>query len=707
MRVKVLYVTFFLIGISIAGKILYVQYGPDAAELRRKAHKITFERDTISAARGDILSHDNRTLATSIPEFEVRMDFAAEGLTDSLFLKNVDSLSARLASFFGNKSAESYKAMLTEAYKDKYRNRYKLISPRKVGLFEIKEIRNFPLFKLGPNRSGFIDREVSRRIRPHGTLASRTVGMINESGTKVGIEGAFDSMLRGVGGSVMMQRISGNFKIPVPDPFNMDPVNGTDVVSTIDVEIQDVAETALRRRLIDADADWGTAILMEVETGKIRAIANLTNKREGGVVEDYNYAIGMNIEPGSTFKLASLITLLEDAGASLDEVYDVGLEPRAIVKGQTKKISDTHYYGNGKMTLLEIFEKSSNIGFALAVNKYYKDDPNRFVDNLYKIGLAQPFDLQIPGAAAPVVKRKGDRWWDALTLTMMSHGYALQLTPLKTLTLYNAVANRGKMVQPMFVSGLSRFGQSVEEYKPAVTVGRIASEKTLRQVHEALLAVVHEGTATSLQSPYYKVAAKTGTAQIAQGRYGYRDQYGRINYLATMVGYFPAENPKYSCIVAIKTVQGKTYYGASLSGPVFKAIADRVYARSTSWQNTVAQMNEKSTKKPAIKPGRTEEVRRVANRFGVEVDPPRKAQWYNRVATEISKDSMEIKAVAIDPQSGIVPAVKGMGLKEALYILEKEGLIVAFEGRGQVVSQSIKAGEKAQRGTVIALKLEI
>ena len=435
-RVRVLYALFFFVGMLIAGKILYLQYGPKGPALRNKGTTITYERVKLEADRGDVLACDGRILATSVPMYEVRMDFAANGLIDSVFLRDVDSLAGSLSSFFGDKSKGAYKLMLVNAFRNRKKNRYTLISPRRVNHLEIKQIAKFPLFRLGQNRSGFIARQINKRMLPHGRMAARTIGMVNEAGTRLGIEGAFDSVLRGIDGSVMMQRVSGSFRVPVPDEMNVDPVDGIDVVTTLDVDIQDVAEKALRDQLIAMQADWGTAILMEVATGEIRAMANLTRYSDERVVEDFNYAIGMNLEPGSTEKLASLITLLDDAGASLDETYDTG--DGRIVIGRAKVV-DSH--ACGLLTLKGVFEKSSNVGFAMAVNKYYRDDPKRFVDHLCKMGLDQPLGLQIAGEQKPVIRKPGDKWWDGTTLTMMSYGYALRLTPLKTLTFYNAVAN--------------------------------------------------------------------------------------------------------------------------------------------------------------------------------------------------------------------------------------------------------------------------
>ena len=503
-RVRMLYILFFAVGVAIAGKILYIQYGPGGESLRSKGERISYERVAIEADRGDVLAWDGRLLATSVPMYEVRMDFAAQGLADSVFRKYADSLAGALATFFGDKSKNAYLILLNRAYSNKSKNRFTQIAPRRVNHLEIKQISQFPILRLGQNRGGFIPVQINKRLLPNGPMASRTIGRVKEAGRKWGVEGAFDSVLRGTDGNMLMQRISGSFKIPVPDALSVAPVDGIDVVTTLDIDVQDVAENALRKQLELGDADWGTAVLMEVSTGEIRAITNLTRKGEGKFVEDFNYAVGMNLEPGSTFKLASLMTLLDDAGASLEEHYDTG-DGRMMI-GRARVV-DSHACGD--VTLREVFEHSSNVGFALAVNKYYKENPRRFVDHLYKMGLGMPLDLQIPGGADPVIFRPGDASWSGVTLTMMSYGYALRLTPLKTLSFYNAVANDGKMVRPMFVKELKQYGQTLRTFPPEVMVPSIGSPKVIAQVQEALRGVVNDGTARGLKNPYYSVAVRS------------------------------------------------------------------------------------------------------------------------------------------------------------------------------------------------------
>ena len=700
-RVRWLYVIFIFIGVLIVGRIVYIQFGPEGDELRSKSRKITFERVVVEAQRGDILARDGRLLATSVPTYEIRMDFAAAGLADSVFSKGVDSLAYRLSAFFGDRSKERYKSLLTTAHANKSRNRYTLISPRRVNFLELKQVEKFPIFRLGQNKGGFILVQVNIRLRPNGSLAARTIGFVNESGARVGIEGAFDDNLRGEDGSLLMQRISGSFRVPVGGETTVEPVNGIDVETTLDVDIQDVAETALKQQLALGKANWGTAVLMEASTGEIRAMANITRRGDGSFAEDYNYAAAMNLEPGSTFKLATLIALLDDGKMELDHMIDCE-NGRARVGRVT--VVDSHK--ESVISLRRVFEVSSNIGFAKAVNDVYASDPKRFTDFVSSLGFYDPLGIQISGEPDPVAWRPGEGMWSGQTLTMMSYGYGFDITPLHTLTFYNAVANNGRMMRPLLVTGLKEYGQSVKNFQPEVLNSSICSKQTLAKARECLEGVVDEGTASLLKNPYYKVAAKTGTAQIAQGNRGYTDAMGGRHYLATIVGYFPADAPRYTLIVGIKTYYGMgnygNYYGASLAGPVFRAIADRVYAQETSWQPAVDQDREPSQVPVPIKSGASREIKRVADKLSVPVKSGRNVGLWAQVV----RDSLgtHLENVALEP--GVVPPVKGMGLKEAIYLLEKSGLKVGFSGKGKVASQSIAPGEKVPRGTFIAIELK-
>lgn len=711
-RVRWLYFFFLLATVMIIAKVIWVQYGPDGGELREKAREITYAFVNIPAERGDILSGDGRLLASSITEYTIRMDFAAGGLTDEVFNANVDSLAHNLSVFFKDRSKAAYKTMLVNARNNKTKNRYKQVCPRRVSYLEEKQIKKFPLFRLGQNRGGYIAEPESRRVRPHGSLASRTIGVVNKSGTKVGVEGAFDSQLTGRDGLELRQKVSGTFRVPVPSTLNEEPVNGMDVVTTLNVDIQDVAESMLKKQLETGNADWGTVVLMEVATGEIHAMANLTRKSPGVYVEDFNYAIGRRAEPGSTFKLATLIALLEDGNMSLDQMIDCenGHARVGIVN-----IDDDHR--ESVISLRRVFEKSSNIGFAKSVYGLYKDKPERFVNFINKMGFDKPLGMQISGEQSPLVKDpsirdpKNVKAWDGMTLVKMSYGYALEVTPMQTLTLYNAVANGGKLMKPLLVKEIQSYGKTVRTFEPEVLNAAICSQKTIAFAQECLLGVTEEGTAArSLKNPYYKVAAKTGTAQMPMASGGYMDARGGRDYLATLVGYFPADNPKYSCIVAVKTYnapgQRNMYYGAQLAAPVFRAIADRVYAANPSWHATVDN-SVPAIPLPAadIKGGREKDVLRVASKLSVPVKVDKDdSEWIKVTTTE---DSKLVAVSALPEDETLVPSVLGMGLSDAIYVLEERGLRVSFTGKGKVKAQSTAAGSQLKKGEIVMLTLGI
>lgn len=713
-RVKFLYGLFIVAGLAIVGRILYLQYGPESAELAAAAADNAYKMETIEASRGDILAHDGRLLSTSIPFYDIRMDFAAQGLADSTFNKYVDSLSVCMAGFFGDKSAKAYKTMFEQARNDRSRNRYKRVAPRRVTYPEWKVISQFPIFRLGRNKGGVITEQIDKRVMPYGTLARRTIGSINEEGVKVGIERSFDEQLRGTDGVTLKEKVSGNFWIPVSDEANTDPVNGIDVVTTLDVDIQDVAETCLKQQLEECNADWGTVVLMEVATGDIRAMANITRKKPGRYREEFNYAAGMLLEPGSTFKLATLIALLEDGGMDLNSMVDCE-GGHAMVNGVS--ITDSHR--EGVISLKRVFEVSSNIGFAKSVVKHYSAKPQRYMDFLRHLGFDKPLDMQLADEAMPFVpdpandthRRRGQ--WSIQTLPKIAYGYGIEITPMHTLLLYNAVANGGRMVRPRLVRELRQYGLTVEEYPVETVTEKICSQKTIDRVRESLQAVVDDGTGKRLKNPYYSVAAKTGTAQIPlskirRGARGYTDASGGRHYLATLVGYFPADKPRYSMIVAVKTYHGpsnrNSYYAASLAAPIFREIADKVYARHSSWQQTVSETcGVRRSESVEMKGGSAKALRTVARELGLPLDIGRREAGWGAVERP---DSLRATFRAASFYADSVPSVLGMGLKDALYLLECHGLKVSASGKGRVVRQIPAAGSPLHPGGTVGLLLE-
>ncbi len=706
-RSWIVYWLFVLFGLVILGRIVYIQYGPESSELKARAvDSKTFRMETIEAQRGDIYSYDGKLLATSVPVYDLRMDFKATGLTDSIFRKNVDSLAHCLSVFFKDKSKAQYKTML-EGYRKKANQkngqRVYRIAPRRVSYLELLEIKKFPILR-HPNRnvSGFLYEKINNRSLPYGEIAQRTIGVRVNDSLKWGVEGAFDDYLKGTDGQTKTQRISGTFWMPVADEMNVEPENGYDVVTTLDIDLQDVAERALRAQLQSEGADWGTAILMEVETGEIRAMANLTRRRDGTCVDDLNHAINQRINPGSTFKLAVLMVLLEDAGMSLDDLVQTS-GGHANIRG--KIVRDSHSVPQ-EMTLRKIFEESSNVGFARAVDTHYWENKQKFVDALVRTGVNDTLPIQLEGYRGPLIHTDPKRWSN-LTLASMSYGYELEMTPIQTLTLYNAVANNGKMVSPVIVRELQQYGETVKTFKTEVVREKIASPKTIKLVQEALLGVASDGTARRLRIDDLEIAVKTGTAQIPNRNQGYGAP-GAMNYLATIVGYFPAENPKYTCIVAMKTYtgsgRGANYYGGSLAGPVFKAIAERVYGMSTEWNPPVSHRSPLSAEYPRVKGGDARNLTRALDRLAVPYrTEPRISGWitpeYDSTGLHLVKNNIS--------EENTMPDVTGMGLSDAVEALEKAGLVVEFTGKGQVIRQSVSPGASVRNGQKVTLTLAV
>ncbi len=699
-RVKVLYVLFLVLGLAVLGRVVWLQIGSGGKALRDLSHKYSYRTEVIEGARGNIYSDDGRLLAISIPYYELRMDMAAGGLTAERFFSKVDSLSRCLADFFQDKTAEEYKTELLRAHAEK--KRFHLLTRRKVNFLELQEIKRFPLFRLGANRGGFMAVENNRRVNPHGELARRTIGFVNQSGVKLGIEGGFDDYLRGQPGRTLKQKISGNFWTPIASDQNIDPVDGYDVVSTLNIEMQDMVQSALREWIAEVEADWGCVVVMEVRTGDIKALSNVTRRSDGTLVEDYNYAIGMSMEPGSTFKLAGLIALLEDARMPLSTYFDT---EAGVVQIGPVRVVDSHAGGLGRLTLQQVFEKSSNIGMAKAVNQAYGHQPAKFVNAINRLGIHRPLELQLAGEARPLVKHPAMKnGWDGTTLTMMSYGYALRIAPIHTLALYNAVANDGVLVRPNFVRELRQYDRTVRSFPTDTLNPAICSQATLRGVRRSLEGVVVNGTGRMLLNPKYRIAAKTGTAQVAIGRYGYVNRSGGRHYLGSMVGYLPADRPKYSIIVALKTYHpensDKPYYGTALAGPLFKTVADRVYAMNYNVTQRVVPRSQPFDGRLRAVSGSSSELGDVLRELRVAGAP---RLPYEGMAAIDSGGRVVIPAPM--PVTSGVPDFRGLTLEGALELAEGIGLKPRFVGVGTVRKQSLEVGIPFEQGTEILITL--
>jgi len=693
MRVYLAFGLIVLFAFAVFVRLIDVQF--------RQGHKWVAMADSLStkefdieATRGNIYSVDGSLLATSVPEYELRMDMFAGGIQDDkVFNSKVDSLAMKLSAFFKDKSAKDYSRYLRKARQDSAR--YVLIK-RKVSYQDLKVIRAFPLYNIGKHSGGLMAIQKNKRILPFKALAARTIGYKNENVKNgVGLEGAYGNYINGETGRRLMQRISGGVWIPVNSEAEVAPKDGADIISTIDINMQDLAQSALEKQLIKSQAHHGSVIVMEVETGEVRAVANFTKVEEGVYKEQFNYAIAGNQDPGSTFKLASYMALLEDKKVDTNTL--IGTENYRLPGGHT--IKDSH--GSiGVVTVKRAFEQSSNSAIAQLVNNNYRDNPKQFTDHLYNWHLNELTGLQIPGEAKPVVKnpKTFKSWNKNMTLPQMAYGYEMQLTPLKMLTLYNAIANNGKMVAPIFVREIRRLGNPIEQFKAKVMNEKVCSDETLSKLKAMLEGVVTNGSGKQIvYNPLYKIAGKTGTAQVADANLGYK---AKRQYQASFVGYFPAEKPKYSMIVVINDPKG-AYYGALVSGPVFREVADRIYASDVKMYNKVEEHFAGNTVAPEAKAGQSQATKKVYNAFGVKALYAAKSEYFNSVDTN--------NGVAYEentPVKGVMPNVNGMGLKDAMFLLGNVGLKARVKGSGKVISQSIQAGSKIGKGLMVEILLQ-
>ena len=701
-RLSLFYWLIFLFAILITGKIILLQFfSPEyiTPELRK---------EVVQPVRGNILSHDGRVLATSHVSYKLIMDFATPALKNK-FKGSIKELSVSLAAFFKDKSAERYEKELRHA--DSLKVRRKSIGNRSINYLELQEVKKFPLYSEGRNISGLIPEAENKREYPYLSFAKRTIGSMDKetsTGNK-GIEGYYEQYLRGVPGERMVQA-SSQGPIPIDNESDKSAEDGYDVVTAIDINIQDAVEIALinqlrKNRLLEA----GTAIVMEVETGEIRGIANISLDANGQPQEILNYAVSRRNAPGSTFKLATLIALLEDGHINLNTTVDTeGRRARVGSKIYTD-VTSIH----GIISVLKAFSISSNIAFAKLVYKYYPDKEKQkgFVKHFQNMGLDSPFNLDISEMEGkPEIPHPDKGGWYKISATQVAIGYEVNFAPIHTLALFNAVANNGKMVKPKFVVRLEKHGQTVKTFPTEVICSSICSPSTLEKVKKALVTVVKEGTAKHIDNNTYQIAGKTGTARILfPHSVTKKDTYQEIvngveikKNQPSFAGYFPADNPKYTIVVVFYSHKTKDdFHGGTWAAPVFKEISDKIYAMHPEWLEKVEKTSI-LVDLPSVKGGKSDEVITVLNQLNIPHNT--KASNNDWVKTKISDKKIEVEKLAL---TEIVPSVVNMGLKDALYILENLGLDVKYTGRGTVRKQSIQAGSKAVKGQSITLTLEV
>jgi cell division protein FtsI (penicillin-binding protein 3) len=661
-RTFLVYIAVLAVGIAILAKAVMVQT-KEGDELRALAEHVETRFDTLQASRGDILACDGSLLATDVPIYEVGID---PSVIDSvLFFNGIDLLSQQLNHMFPKRSAERWKKGLLEA---KSKNKRYFLVDLNVTLGQVREMQTFAILDQGRKGGLSVSQPKFKRIHPYGSLANRTIGYVND-GKLVGLESACDSILRGQDGHRKQRHLHHGVWIPIEDENNIEAVNGNDIVSTLDIGIQDIAERALKHALVENKAEQGCAIVMEVPTGEVKAITNLQRDKETDkCYEGYNFALGVGIEPGSTFKLASMLVLLESyPDLDINSHINIGRGPLVF---SNKKMYDDHtIHPDGRVTIREVFEQSSNKGTAKLITDYFGSQPEKYVNGLYAMGLNVPLNTGMAGEARPYIKHPifDKKNWAKTSLPWMSIGYELRLPPLQILTLYNAVANGGKMMKPMFVKEIRKEGIPIQTIEPTVLKEHIASQKTIDSIQSMMKGVVLRGTAKMLKGTEYGIAGKTGTAQlynVEKKAYKWVNADGRIerDYNVTFVGFFPADNPMYTCIVVISKAKGRFYSAGKVAAPAFKEIADRVYATKIKGM--------------------------------IEAEPPteRKPE-YSYITDPAQYDSLR------------VPDVRGMNVSDAVYLLENMGWATSFEGYGPVVQQSVNAGDTLRKGRVINLKL--
>ncbi len=696
-RVHLCFLIMIVMGSVVLGRAIYIQrvQGNYWKSMSNKQHLKYID---INAERGSIFSEDGNILSTSLPVFDIYVDFGADGLREKegrRFYKNLDSLSISLASLFKDASAASYKKLLLKQYKK--RVRYFPLKSR-ISFEQYKELRNFPLIREGRDKSGFIVDVKDNRINPYVLLANRTIGLSRgDTSRNVGLERSFDGVLKGQTGQRLMRYVSGAY-IPV-DGAEIEPQNGKDVVTTIDTYIQDVAENALLEMMEQNSSIHGSCIVMEVKTGKIKAIANLGKMPDGSYWEDYNYGLGMRTEPGSVFKIATLISLLEDHYVDTGSIVD-------CEGGQKNfyglRITDSHL-GTGKITVKEAFAISSNVAFAKMADEYYHNQPEKFYEHLHALRLDTTSGIDIVGAARPFIKKPTSKYWDKTTVPFMAHGYEELETPLNLLMVYNAIANNGTMMKPYLVNSINELGTAIQTFKPHVLVNKICSDATLGKLKSCLLGVVQnpQGTGHGLEDKQFQFAGKTGTAVTAMDNRGYNKD-AKI-YQSAFIGYFPADNPKYSIAVVIQNSRdSKHVYGASVAGPVFKEVAERLYATRVA-DKTINQFQYTPDKGIYKFYGMKKDLNTIFNVFKYkETDTSAYGNWRTTI---LQDGSAKLFADNISATSTKVPDVTGMGLKDALYLLENMGLKVSVSGEGKVIYQSLAQNTDFKKGEQIKLQL--
>jgi cell division protein FtsI (penicillin-binding protein 3) len=686
-RIYIGFLCIALLGLGILFKAAQTQI-KDGPRLIAEADTLTIFQKTVSAERGNIYSHDGQLLATSLPIFDIHIDFNADGLTSEVFSNtHLDSVCMLMEQRFHEHSASEYKHdfITHRRKKDGF-----FLLRRNASLADLNAMKTWPWFRLGRNKSGLIIESKELRDHPFGDIALRTLGIDeNHDGNySSGMELKYNKQLTGLEGVKLYRKLSGGASKPLDTRDETPARAGQDIYTTIDINVQDVAEEALRRSLVQHGADHGTVILMEVKTGKIRALANLGRRDSGVYRELRNYGVGEAVEPGSTFKLATAAALMEDGLVNSNSQIDCGNGHRQFYD---RVIHDHDAPETPSLTLKRAIEVSSNVAIATWAFNNYSAQPAKFYNHLKDFGFTVPVQVGLPGSAAPVLSEP--KQWSGVSSAYIAHGYGVEITPLHTLQFYNTIANGGDMVKPTMIERITEFNQTIDSPTTTILHNHLLSKRTVTELQDILRGVVEHGTATNLKTDYLHIAGKTGTAVITD-KNGYNN--GGKKYRASFVGYFPAEAPQYSMIVVIHNPSNGLYYGNVVAGTVFREVADKVYAMSLNMHPAVNALA--ASQYPVVKRGYQEDITRISQFFGQHTAAI-KDEWIE------TTDAQAASYQPISMQADHIPNVKGMGLRDALYLLESRGIHVEIRGNGRVLNQSIEAGEKISKGQKITLQL--
>lgn len=702
LRFGIVYTIICLSFVAVLYRIVKIQFVERDKWLALADHAIKTDI-IVKPNRGNIYACDGRLMASSIPTYYVYMDLRVPALHEKngkLFNENIDSLSIYLSSFFHDKMAYEYKTTLIEAYNSEIGELQ--LYPKRISFSQLKQLKTLPLFKLGKYKSGLIAKDYVKRIRPFGSLASRTIGDIyadETRGGKSGIENSFDSLLKGVSGTSVRQKVANTYM----ETIKVEPVDGMDVISTIDIDLQDIAEKALVDGVHQFDAAEGCAILMEVHSGEVKAIVNMQRNKDGSYSENRNAAISDMTEPGSTFKVASLMAALDEGRVKMTDTINT-YNGQYKFGNRTMTDHNANHGGFHKITLAQAIYGSSNIGVSRAIVKAYGQNPAEFVDKLYSMKLNERMNLDLPGAAAPFIRHPNDKSheWSNTTLPWMSVGYETQVPPIYTLAFYNSIANDGKLIRPFFVKSIRKNGQIVKEFTTEVINPAICKPTTLKLVRSALLGVVEDeiGTGKPVYSKYVRIAGKSGTAQISHGKEGYKA--GGTKHQVAFCGYFPYDKPQYTCIVVMREPNIGYPSGGHMSGSVFKNIAEKTMVLNSN--RKASHVDNDSIREKYLMPVAKSGYYKALQTVMTNLNLPLAANSTDWAKVNTNENETHVRSILVS--RNVIPDLTGMGAKDAVFILENMGLNVQVQGLGKVISQDQKPGSIARKGTSVQINLQ-